>query len=219
MRRTLITILAGAMALTAAPVLAQDAEENPESAETQRAESALYGLGVEVPADWSVSYPEGERVSAITNAEGDEVMEATVLYANGGGGTWCDVDAYLRLGEDAPLEGHAFAFVSYLQQNESSEAQMVVVETEVPAGPAYRIEIFEPNNGRLRSMYLFDGPAGADGLYNRYPFSCAPRDAPPPPSQANADTLAAIQPGAEPMAAELADDEMAEDAEEAAAED
>lgn len=92
--------------------------------------------------------PEGERVSALTTADGEPVMETTVVLANGGDGVWCDVDAYLDL--EAPLEGHAYTYVNYLQQNESADTAMVVVETEIAAGPAFRIELFDQATGRGR---------------------------------------------------------------------
>lgn len=36
---------------------------------------------------------------------------------------------------------------------------MLVTETELPAGPAFRIDSFDPGLGRQWAMYLFDGPA------------------------------------------------------------
>ena len=174
MQRTIPATLAMALLLGATPVLAADEEPTADTAVTQRAESAALGFAIEFPADWRVSNPEGERVSAITDAEGEPVMETTAVLANGGGGTWCDVDAYLGL--EAPLEEHAYAYVSYLQQNESSDAAMVVADEEIPAGPAFRIEIFDPTTGRIRGMYLFDGPAADDGSVNRFLLTCAARE-------------------------------------------
>ena len=210
MRRTIPLTLAAIMTLGAAPALAQDAEESAAPAPTERAESTLYGLAVELPAEWSVTFPEGERVSAITDAEGQPVMEATVVYANGGGGTWCDVDAYLGLAEDATLEGHAYAYVNFLQQTESADAQMVVIETDIPAGPAYRIEIFEPSNGRIRAMYLVDGPMDDDGLRNRYLLSCASRDASQPFWEDIAGSVEVMAPMAE-SEAEMTEETASED--------
>ena len=178
MRRTIPAALAMTMLLGATPVLATDEEAATDEAATQRAESAELGFAMEFPADWRVGTLEGERISALTNAAGEAVMETTVLLANGGGGTWCDVDAYLNM--DEPLEGHAYAYVNYLQQNEPADAAMAVFETEIPTGPAYRIEIFDPSTGRIRAMYLFDGPPGEDGTFERYLLTCASRQADSP---------------------------------------
>lgn len=208
MRLTIPATLAMTLLLGATPVLATDEEPAPDESATQRAEVAQYGLAMELPAGWRVSNPEGERISALTNAAGEEVMETTVLYANGGGGTWCDVDAYLAM--DAPLEGHAYAYVQYLQQNESAESAMVVAETELPVGPAYRIEIFDPTTGRIRAMYLFDGPTGDDGTFERYLLTCASREADVPFWETIAESAEFFEPvpAEEEMAAA---DEMAED--------
>ena len=203
MRRTIPATLALTLLLGAAPVLATDEEPVPDASATQRAEVAQFGLAMELPADWRVSTPEGERVSALTNAAGEEVMETTVLYGNGGGGTWCDVDAYLAM--DAPLEGHAYAYVQYLQQNESADSAMVVAEAELPVGPAYRIEIFEPTTGRIRAMYLFDGPIDDDGTFERYLLTCASRQADVPFWEAIAESAEFF----EPVPAE--EDELAEE--------
>jgi hypothetical protein len=50
---------------------------------------------------------------------------------------------------------------------------MIVVETELPAGPSYRIEIFDPARERLLAMYLVDGPQTDDGTFDRYLLTCA----------------------------------------------
>ena len=199
MRRTIPAALALTMLLGATAV-ATDEEPAPDEGATQRAEVPQYGLALELPADWRVSNPEGERISALTNAAGEEIMETTVLYANGGGGTWCDVDAYLSM--DAPLEGHAYAYVQYLAQNESADSAMVVAEAELPAGPAYRIEIFEPANGRIRAMYLFDGPTGDDGTFERYLLTCASREADVPFWEAIAESAEFFEPVPDDAAAE-----------------
>ncbi len=177
MRRTIPTALAMTLFLGATPALAADETPAPDAA-TQRAESAELGFAVDVPADWHLSLLEGERISALTDAAGDPIMETTVMLANGGDGMWCDVDAYLDM--TSALEEHAYAYVNYLQQSESAEAAMVVAETEIPAGPAYRIEIFDSSTGRIRGMYLFDGPPAEDGTFARYLLTCASRQADEP---------------------------------------
>jgi len=192
MRRTTMATMTAALVLSAAPVAAQDAEESAEPAEPQRAEATAFGISMEFPGEWRVSQPEGLRVSAITTADGEPVMETTALMAMGAGGTWCDVDAYLAL--DAPLEGHAYAYATYLQQNESADATMVVADTEIPAGPAYRIEVFNQATGRIRAMYLFDGPAAADGTFNRYLFTCAAREVTEPFWEAIAESAQVFEP-------------------------
>mgnify|MGYP001555688379 FL=1 len=93
MRRTTPLALAALLALGTAPALAQDAE----TAETQRAEVPEQGLAMEFPAEWRVSSPEGQRISAITSAEDEPVMEMTAFMAYAGSWTCCNVDAYIEL--------------------------------------------------------------------------------------------------------------------------
>lgn len=215
MRRTIPLALAALLALGTAPALAQDAE----STVTQRAEAPEVGLAMEFPADWRVSNPEGLRVSAITTADDEPVMETTAFMANAGGGTWCSVDAYIGL--KAPLESHAYQYAAYLQRSESESVAMVLAETELPAGPAYRIELFDQATGRIRAMYLFDGPAGEDGTFNRFLMVCAAREVTEPfwePIAESAEVFEPVPAEDEMAESEMADDEVADDAPEATGE-
>jgi hypothetical protein len=176
MRRPIVTTLTLALLLSATPVLAQDEEPATDEGATQRVEDPALGVAVSVPAEWRVSLIEGVRESAVDRDDDTPVMETTVFYANGGDGTWCDADAYLDLPADSSLEGFAFALVNFMQQNEGPDVAMMVAEEELPVGPAYRVEAFDQATGRIRGLYLFDGPAGDDGLFERYVLTCAARE-------------------------------------------
>jgi hypothetical protein len=202
MRSTIAAAMVAGLVLSAAPAVAQEADPSSVPVEPQRAEAAEFGIAIEFPGDWRVLRPEGTRVSAITTADGEPVMEATALMANGGDGAWCDVDAYLSL--DAPLRDHAYAYAAYLQQSESAEAAMIVAEQQLPVGPAFRIEIFDRSTGRMRAMYLFDGPAAEDGTVNRYLFACAARDAGEPFWEAIAESVEVFAPVAGDETGEMA---------------
>ena len=216
MRRTTPLALAALLALGTAPALAQDAE----SAETQRAEVPELGLAMEFPAEWRVSSPEGQRISAITTADDEPVMEMTAFMANAGSGTWCNVDAYIELA--ASLESHAYQYAAYLQQSEAESVAMMVAETELPAGPAYRIELFDQETGRIRAMYLFDGPAGEDGTFNRFLMVCAARELTEPfwePIAESAEVFEPVAAESDMSADEMADEDTADEASEATEED
>ena len=145
--------------------------------ELVRAEAPHVGLTMAFPGDWRISLPEGDRLSALTTAEGGEIMETTAITANGSD-AWCNVDVYLSI--DAPLQEHAIAYANFLAQSAGAESQMVVLDHELPAGPSVRIEIFDPERGRSRSFFIFDGPAADDGTVNRFLLTCAaPADAGP----------------------------------------
>ena len=193
MRRTTTVTLAALLALSSAPALAQEAEESagPGTDLTQRVEAPQVGLSIAFPEGWRVSQPEGTRESALTTAEGEPILETTAVYANGRDAGLCDVDVYLDT--DAPLEQHAFAYVRFLEQTFGG-VPMVVSETELPAGPAYRIEMVDAERQRIRSLFLFDGLAAEDGSTDRFLLSCAtPPDA-EPIGQAVAESLALYAP-------------------------
>jgi len=205
MRRTIPSALAVLLTLSSAPALAQDAEEAavespPAEAQTQEAYALQVGLTISFPAGWRVSLPEGERVSALTTPEGEPIMETTAVLANGGDAGLCDVDVYLDM--TAPLQDHAYAYAAYLQQSFGS-VPMVVTETELPAGTAFRIEIVDEERARIRSLFLFDGVTAEDGSFDRFLLSCAtPPDA-EPIGQAIAETAIISEPvPAEDAAAE-----------------
>jgi hypothetical protein len=87
---------------------------------------------------------------------------------------------------------------------------MVVAETELPAGPAFRMELFDQSTGRIRAMYLFDGPAGDDGSFNRHLLVCAARELTEPFWEAIAESIEVFEPV--PADAEMADEATTEDA-------
>ena len=137
-------------------------------------------------------------------------METTVFYANGGDGTWCDADAFLDMPADSSLEGFAFALVTFMQENEGPDVAMMVDQEELPIGPSFRVEAFDQATGRIRGLYLFDGPPGDDGMFERYVLTCAAREFGEPFWTDIANSVEFF----EPVAAEdeMAGDEMAEDA-------
>lgn len=176
MRRITPAVMATLLALSATPALAQDAEEasaEPTDVTYEQFDAPGAGISLLFPRDWRVSHIEGTRQSAITSAEGEPIMETTAVMANAGSGIWCDVDTYLDM--TGTLEEHAFAYTSYLQQVNDADTRMIVVESELPAGPAYRMEVFDPSRGRLLVMYLLDGPTTVDGTFDRYLLTCAAR--------------------------------------------
>lgn len=207
MRRTIPATMAILLTLGSAPVLAQEAEdaagspaaaspaaESPAAqAETQEVYAPAVGLTISFPAGWRVGLPEGERVSALTSPDGEPIMETTAVMANGGDAGLCDVDVYLDM--TAPLRDHAYAYAAYLQQTFGS-VPMVVTETELPAGNAYRIEIVDAERDRIRSLFLFDGVAAEDGSFDRFLLSCATPSAAEPIGQAVAETVVIDAPAA-----------------------
>ncbi len=146
------------------------------------------------PTDWQVSLPSGTRESPIQTPEGEPIYATTAILANGGG-RWCDIDVYLDM--TAPLDQHAYAYAGYLQQINGANTPMVVIETELPVGPAFRIEVFDQARARLRAMYLFDGPVADDGTFDRYLFTCAAPSDSPPFWEAMADSGEVFEPESE----------------------
>lgn len=212
MRRPIVTTLTLALLLSASPTMAADEEPATDEAATQRIEDPALGFSVALPADWNTSLIGGVRESAVDRDDDTPVMETTVFYANAGAGTWCDADAYLDMPADSSLEAFAYALVNFMQQNEGPDVAMMVAEEELPVGPSYRVEAFDQATGRIRGLYLFDGPARADGTFERYLLTCAAHEFGEPFWTDVANSVEFFEPVA-------ADEEMAEDAGEAPAGD
>jgi hypothetical protein len=209
MRRAIPAAMAMSLLLGASPVVAQDDDPAADTGATQRTEAPALGFAVSLPADWNAIEVDGERESAVNRSDGTPVMETTVFYANGGDGTWCDADAFLDMPADSSLEGFAVALVTFMQENEGPDVAMMVAEEELPIGPSYRVEAFDQATGRIRGLYLFDGPPGDDGMFERYVLTCAAREFGEPFWTDIANSVEFF----EPVAAEdeMAGDEMAED--------
>ncbi len=138
----------------------------------ERVEALEAGIAMSFPADWNVRTPMASRVSEIQGGpDGEPVYVMTVFMANAGDGRWCDVDVYLDM--PASLEEHAYAYASYLQTVNGPERAMLLTETELPAGPTFRIDSFDQALGRVWAMYLLDGPADESGAVDRYLLTCA----------------------------------------------
>lgn len=222
MRRSIATTLTLVLVLGATPVLAQDEEPASPGADTQRIEDPALGMAVSVPADWQASLVGGLRESAVNRPDGTPVMETTVFYANGGDGTWCDTDAYLDMPADSSLEGFAVSLVTFMQETEGPDVAMMVAEEELAVGPAFRIEAFDGATGRIRGLYLFDGPPREDGTFDRYLLTCASREFGEPFWVEVANSVEFFRPaddGADEMAGDATaddgsagDDETADDA-------
>lgn len=201
MRRTIPAAMAAILALSATPVLAQEAEEasaEPADISFEPIDVPAAGLSLAFPDTWRTMLPEGTRVSAITTPQGEPVFETTAVLANGDG-AWCDVDVYLDM--TATLEEHAYGYTKYLQEINSADARMIVVETELTAGPSYRIEVFDPSRERLLAMYLVDGPLTDDGTFDRYLLTCAAAGDSEPFWEAIAESMQLSVPVAEDEAA------------------
>ena len=191
MRRLIPTLTAVFLGLGTVPAMAADAAEPTAEASAQaeataqasadapaqaatleRVEALEAGIAMSFPADWNVRTPMASRVSEIQGGpDGEPVYVMTVFMANAGDGRWCDVDVYLDI--PASLEEHAYAYASYLQTVNGPERAMLLTETELPAGPTFRIDSFDQASGRVWAMYLLDGPADESGAVDRYLLTCA----------------------------------------------
>jgi hypothetical protein len=180
MRHMIPTLVAALMALSAAPALATDAPEptaeasavaSAEAIALERVEAPKAGIAMSFPADWNVRTPLASRQSEIqAGPEEEPVYVMTVFMANAGDGRWCDVDVYLDM--PAPLQEHAYAYASYLQQAKGPDSAMILTETELPAGATIRIDSFDQTQGRVWAMYLLDGPADESGAVDRFLLTC-----------------------------------------------
>lgn len=165
------------LSVSTASTLAAD-EAVAQEMQGQRVAIPAVGVALTVPSDWSVLTPTGARVSEIVDAEGEPIYVTTAMTALAGDGRWCDTEVYLDV--PAPLDEHAYAYAGYLQQVHGAHVLVAIVTTELPAGPAYNISVYDRERARQWVKYLFDGSIAEDGAVHRVLITCVgPLDAEP----------------------------------------
>lgn len=148
MRRASVLITALSISLGLPAAAAQD--------ETVRTEVPEIGLAAAFPADWNVRAPMTPRESWYDVSADDEtpVYAWTGIFAIGDAGRWCGLDRF----EDFPwtLDEHA----TFLEQWHVSASLYGrnggYVAIDLPAGPAWRIDVNDERKERSSRLYLLE---------------------------------------------------------------
>ena len=168
LRRATTSALAAALAasvLGAVPTVAEPADE------VQRVELPEIGLAATFPGDWKVMTPMSPRESWFDVSAEDEtpVYAWAGIFAIGDAGRWCGIDRF----EDFPWTFAEHA--TWLEQwhvSASLYGRSGGYEAiELPAGPAWRIDVNDEIKERTSTLYLLKHGADhvlltcADELY------------------------------------------------------
>jgi len=139
------------MAMASTNVAAAD-----DDAVSQRVELPEIGLAASFPPDWRVRTPMSPRESWFDVSADDEtpVFAWAGIFATGGDGRWCGIDRF----EDFPwtVDEHA-AFLERWHVSASLYGRSGGQEPiELPAGPAWRIEVRDELKERSSTLYLLE---------------------------------------------------------------
>jgi hypothetical protein len=122
----------------------------------ERVEVPEIGLAAAFPADWNVRAPMTPRESWYDVSADDEtpVYAWSGIFAIGDAGRWCGLDRF----EDFPwtLDEHA-AFLEQWHVSASLYGRNGGYEAvELPAGPAWRIDVNDERKERSSRLYLLE---------------------------------------------------------------
>ncbi len=163
MRRTLAVMLAAGLSIgSVASTVAQDpvGDEDPG---LQRIEIPEAGVGVSLPADWSVDVEMRQREDWGLYDEGladEPVPFWSVIYASLEGWPWCDLTWYPS--HPLTLAQHAERYVALMAPSTDVERPIESRPTVLPAGEAYRFVIFNGPSDDHTTVYLL---AAGDARY------------------------------------------------------
>jgi hypothetical protein len=144
-------LVLAALTLATTTVAATDDDAPP-----QRVELPEIGLAASFPPDWRVRTPMSPRESWFDVSADDEtpVFAWAGIFATGGDGRWCGIDRF----EDFPwtIDEHA-AFLERWHVSASLYGRSGGHEPiELPAGPAWRIEVRDELKERSSTLYLLE---------------------------------------------------------------
>lgn len=147
---TAVLVAAAALALSVTPAVAAESD-GPHHAELPE-----IGLAATFPAGWRVLTPMSPRASWFKVSAEDEtpVYAWTGIFAIGEDGRWCGIDRF----EDFPwtFDEHA-TFLEQWHVSASLYGRNGGYEAiELPAGPAWRIDVNDEIKERTSTLYLLE---------------------------------------------------------------
>lgn len=148
--------MALAVALTATTTMTSGSIAADSAGDAQHVELPEIGLAATFPAGWHVMTPMSPRESWFDVSAEDEtpVYAWTGIFAIGDDGRWCGIDRF----EDFPwtFDEHA-TFLEQWNVSASLYGRSGGFEAiELPAGPAWRIDVNDEIKGRTSTLYLLE---------------------------------------------------------------
>ena len=153
MRQAFAGSLVACLLLLPTVTMAQDEDlrMGDDPAYFERVEVPEVGIAMAFPPEWDVEI----EMDYDENEPGDpDTGYWTVLYADGGGATWCDMTMNAsRMGDLAGLAAlTAENFAASLGEAASAQANPV----RLTVGDGYRVDVQDPDEGRFTTIYIFD---------------------------------------------------------------
>ena len=143
--------------------VAQDAPSG-DGTELQRLDVPDAGVAVSLPAGWNADIEMRQKEDWGLYDEGladEPVPFWNVIYASDGSGTWCDLTWYPS--HPLALDAHAERYVALMTPTHSDvERPIEVTSVELPAGEAYRFDIYNEPSAAYTTVYLL---ASGDAHY------------------------------------------------------
>ena len=156
MRRVgVVMAVAGLLMGPATLASAQDAA-NGDGSELRYLDVPEAGVAISLPAAWDayVEMREKEDWGLYDEGFADEPVPFwNVIYASDGSGTWCDLTWYPE--HPLALDAHAQRYEALMTPTHSDvERPIEVTSVELPAGQAYRFDIFNEPSVAYTTVYL-----------------------------------------------------------------
>ncbi len=165
MRLTIvITLVCGLLMGVALPAVAQDEA----TAEPGRVAVPEAGVALIFPADWSIDVEMRAREDWGLSERYEDAAPLTfwnVLYASAAGRPWCDLTWYPQ--HPMTLAEHAVEYEALMTPSLSDVQRSIEVSSvELPAGEAYRFDIYNAPTESYSATYLLGSGA------SRYILEC-----------------------------------------------
>lgn len=156
MRRVGVMTMAVGLSMSLATSAAAEDAANDSGTEVQRLDVPEAGVAISLPAAWKAYVEMQEKEDWGLSDEGfadAPVPFWKVIYASDGSGTWCDLTWYPS--HPLALDAHAERYEALLTPSHSEvERPIEVTGVELPAGAAYRFDIYNEPSAAYTTVYL-----------------------------------------------------------------
>ena len=156
MRRVGVVMLAVSLSIGPASLAAAQEAKSDGDPERQRLEVPEAGVAVALPADWGAYIEMREKEDWGLFDEGfadGPVPFWLVIYASDDGRPWCDLTWYPS--HPLTLDAHAQRYEALMTPSYSDvERPIELTPVELPAGEAYRFDIYNEPSATYTTVYL-----------------------------------------------------------------
>ena len=156
MRRVGVTMLAVGLSMSLATSAAAEDAANDSGTEVPRLDVPEAGVAISLPAAWKAYVEMQEKEDWGLSDEGfadAPVPFWKVIYASDDGRPWCDLTWYPQ--HPLPIDAHVERHEALMTPSHSDVERPIEVTTvELPAGEAYRFDVYNEPTGSYSTVYL-----------------------------------------------------------------